>query len=375
MEQEEKMNWDKLLKHLERTDHVAADDELNQEELEILLLAEEINMRLKEEDPRLRFPAREGWEELRQRYEEKTAKTKRLKLYRAFAVAAVLLVFLTPAIWLFLKEHKMNQALASNQIQLTLANGKTVELDSAQLEVLQTEGAALKGTALVYKPETKLPDGTQQSNINVLTVPNGKYTRLELGDGTKVWINAGSKLSYPVPFASSKREVTLEGEAYFEVSHNADRPFVVHVKAVDISVLGTGFGISTFGNQVSTALEHGKVRLDAGGQSLVLLPGELGAYKEESKSLTKSEADLRLYTAWKDLDIYFSGNTLEEITSRLAREYNVTFVFEKEKLKNLHFTIDMPKQAELGKILNNIKFSSDEVDFVLKGNEVSVRQR
>jgi ferric-dicitrate binding protein FerR (iron transport regulator) len=351
------------------------DDELNQEELEILLLAEQINMRLKEEDPQLRFPVREGWEALMQRYHDKTARIKRLKRYRLLAVAAVLLVVLAPAFWLFLKKETANQELSGNQIQLTLADGKIVDLDSSQSTVLQTEGLALNGNNLVYKPETALPAQGHEPDINTLSVPNGKYTRMELSDGTKVWVNAGSKLTYPVPFAANTREVTLEGEAYFDVSHNAERPFVVHVKGVDVNVLGTAFGVNTLENQVSIALQRGKVRLDAGNQSLVLLPGELGVYKGQSKSLTKSEADLRLYTAWKDLDLYFSENTLHEITSRLAREYNVSFVYEDEDLKKLHFTIDMPKQTELGKILSNIKFSSDQVDFVTKGNIIQVKKR
>ncbi|SMD05371.1 FecR family protein [Pedobacter africanus] len=375
MEQEEKINWDKLLKHLEGRDDLHRDEELNQEELEVLLLAEEINMRIKEEDPRLRFPVQEGWEELKQRYEEKTIRAKRFKLYRAIAIAAVLLLVLAPALWLFLSQKDTASPLAGNQVQLTLANGQTVELDSSQSAVLKTEGAALNGTKLVYKRETELPEDGRKPNINVLSVPKGKYTRLELSDGTMVWLNAGSRLSYPVPFAPDNREVTLEGEAYFDVSHNVARPFVVHLKDLDVKVLGTAFSISTFGHKVHTALERGKVSLQAGNQSLALFPGELGVYIPESGSLTKSEADLRLYVAWKDLDIYFNDNTLEEITSRLEREYNVSFVFEQESLKKLHFTVDMPKNAGLDKILNNIKFSSGQVDFVNKGELIKVKQR
>jgi transmembrane sensor len=82
-----------------------------------------------------------------------------------------------------------------------------------------------------------------------------------------------------------------------------------------------------------------------------------------------------LYTAWKDLDIYFNDNTLEEITSRLAREYNVSFAFEQEELKKLHFTVDMPKHTDLNKILNNIRFSSGQVTFETNGNVIKVKQR
>jgi transmembrane sensor len=375
MDQEEKINWDKLLKHIERQHDLSNDEELNQEELKMLLLAEEINMRLKEHDPKLRFPVQQGWEELRQRYEEKTTRIKRHKLYRVLAIAAVLLLLMAPAWWLFLYQSEAVRTSTSNQVQLTLANGKTVELDSSQSAVLQTEGAALNGTSLVYKKETQVPQVGEEVHLNVLSVPNGKYTRLELSDGTMIWLNAGSKLSYPTVFSAHKREVTLEGEAYFDVSHNADRPFVVHVKAVDVKVLGTAFSISTFGNLVQTALEQGRVNMQAGSQSVLLIPGEVGTYLQDSKALSKSEEDLRLYTAWKDMDVYFNNNSLGEITSRLQREYNVSFVFEQEELKNLHFTIDMPKHADLNKILNNIRASSNQVNFVTKGSVIQVKQR
>lgn len=375
MEQEGKINWDKLLTHLEGSDGQQQEKDLNQEELEVLLLAEEISMRIQEEDPRHKFPVQEGWEELKQRYEKKDKAVKRLKLLRVLAVAALFLLILAPAWWLFLRQNDHPVSGMGKEVQLTLANGNTVELDSSKADLLKTEGAALNGTSLVYKPEIRLPKENEELHMNVLSVPKGKYARMEMSDGTIVWLNAGSNLSYPVPFAAGKREVTLEGEAYFEVSHNVARPFVVHLKTVAIKVLGTAFSVSDFGGKIYTALEHGKVSLQVGNQALSLLPGELGVYHPESRSLTKSEADLRLFTAWKDQDIYFNDNTLEEITTRLEREYNVSFVYEQESLKKLHFTVDMPKHVNIDKILNNIKFSSDQVDFRINGNIISVKQR
>lgn len=375
MDQEEKINWDKLLKHIEGQDGLHNVEELNQEELEMLLLAEEINMRLQEKDPKLRFSVQEGWEELKLKHEERARRTKRYRLYRVMGIAAVLLLVFAPAWWLFLRQNDAEYPAAGNQVSLTLGNGKTVELDPSHSDILKSEGAALNGSNLTYRPETKTGVEEEEISTNTLRVPKGKYTRLELGDGTMVWLNGGSKLVYPTPFAADKREVTLEGEAYFDVSHNAARPFVVHLEEMDVKVLGTAFSINTLGNVVKTALERGKVSLQAGSQSLFLLPGELGTYNPEQKSLTKAEADLRVYTAWKDLDVYFNNNTLEEITSRLEREYDLDFSFENEALKNLHFTIDMPRTADFTKILNNIKFSSNEVDFVIKGNSIQVKRR
>lgn len=375
MNQEEKINWDKLLKHIEGPNQIQNDEELNQEELEMLLLAEEINMGLQEKDPKLKFPVQEGWDELKLRYEEKTKRLKRVKLYRVLTVAAVLLLIFAPAWWLFLRQSDTLNPVSDNQIRLTLSNGKTVELDASHSDILKSEGAALNGSKLTYRPETKAIAEGEELNMNTLTVPKGKYTRLELSDGTMIWLNAGSKLIYPTSFAASKREVSLEGEAYFDVKHNVERPFVVQLGDVEVKVLGTAFSVNTLGTVVQTALERGKVSLQAGNQSLFLLPGELGVYNPQQKSLQKTEADMRIYTAWKDLDVYFNNSTLQEITSRLEREYDLDFSFENEALKNLHFTIDMPRTTDFTKILNNIRLSSNQVDFIVKGKSIQVRQR
>jgi transmembrane sensor len=383
MDQEEKLNWDKLLKHMEGRHEDDQDaEELNQEELEMLLLAEETNMRLKENNPEHKFPVAAGWDELQARHKEKeqlkVVKPNRSKLYKAMAIAAIFALVLAPAWWLFLKQSDTvkSSSKGSDEIQLTLANGQTVELEASQANVLKSEGATLNGSTLIYQKETSLSkEEGAELQMNVLEVPNGKYTKLELSDGTLVWVNSGSKLSYPAVFSAAKREVMLEGEAYFDVSHNAARPFVVHLKNLNVKVLGTGFSISTFGNVIHTALERGKVSLETGNQSIYLLPGELGKYNKQEKQLSKAELDLRAYTAWKDSDIYFNNSTLEEIASRLQREYNLVFSFENDVLKNLHFTIDMPKTQDVSKILNNIKFSSNQVNFIVDGSNVQVKQR
>jgi transmembrane sensor len=381
MDQEEKFNWDKLLKHLEGDKEAGLEaEELNQEELEMLLLAEETNMRLKGIDAEKRFPVEAGWEELRTRYERRKQEAVVVswsKRYLLTAAAAVFVALLGVAWWFQVRETdpvKTGQSVAT-QIQLTLPNGEKVAVAESQAPVLKSEGATLKGSTLVYQKETELASvADEHINMNTLEVPYGKQTRLELSDGTIVWVNAGSKLSYPTRFAASKRELTLEGEAFFEVSHDANRPFTVRVKGLDIKVLGTAFNVNTFGTAVKTALVRGKVGLNAGGKSLVLLPGELGSY-QQGRELSKDVSDLKVYTAWKDEEIYFDNRTLEEIAFRLKREYNMSFNFENAELAKLHFTIDMPKGASIQTVLNNIRLSTNAVDFVVKGNIVQVKSR
>ncbi|MCX2453644.1 FecR domain-containing protein [Pedobacter sp. PLR] len=382
MNQEEKFNWEKLLKHLEGDKEAEPGaEELNQEELEMLLLAEEMTMRLKGIDPEKQFPVEPGWEELQTRYEAQNKQEAVMvnwnKWYRLMAVAAMFVAVIGAGWWFQFRQTepiKTSQHIAA-QIQLTLANGEQVELAASQAPVLKSEGASFNGSTLVYKKESELaPVTAEKLSINTLEVPYGKQTRLELSDGTVVWVNAGSKLSYPTRFAASKRELTLDGEAFFEVSHDLKRPFIVHVGALNVQVLGTAFNINNFGATVQTALVRGKVSLETANQSLILLPGDLGAFQEQQGKLSKSKADLKRFTAWKDEEIYFDNNTLEEIVFRLKREYNLSFVFEDAELKRLHFTVDMPKD-DIQKVLNNIRLSTNEVSFVVKGNVVEVKRR
>jgi len=199
---------------------------------------------------------------------------------------------------------------------------------------------------------------------------------VELGDGTAIWVNSGSKLTYPSHFPASKREVILEGEAFFDVSHNVQRPFIVHVKGLNVQVLGTAFNINSFGPTVQTALIRGKVGLEAGSRSVILAPGELGLYGGPNGMLQKTEADLKTYTAWKDGEVYFNNNSLAEIASRLEREYDLHFDFQDESLKSLHFTIDMSKnEGDIQKILNNIRLSTNQVNFLIKDNRITVQRR
>lgn len=379
------MNWEKLLRHLEGDkDGGQADEELNQEELEMLLLAEETNMSLNRTDPEMKFPVQAGWEELEARYKEKSRK-ENLTIGRGrrnwfMAAAAVLACVIGSVWWLSIRPEDPSKNASAPTIagvKLTLENGKTVALDQKEAPVLKSAGAALNGGTLVYKKEKALPKENEGPvSMNILEVPYGKQTKVELGDGTAIWVNSGSKLTYPSHFSASKRELTLEGEAFFEVSHNAQRPFVVHVKGLNVQVLGTAFNINSFGPAVQTALVRGKVGLEAGNQSILLMPGELGSYTRAGGTLSKAEADLKLYTAWKDGEIYFDNSSLAEIAFRLEREYNLRFSFTDPALKNLHFMVDMPKTGDdIQQVLKNIKLSTNEVDFVVKGNMVEVKRR
>lgn len=379
MNHQENINWDKVFKQLEGDPDQAVFNELNPEELEILLLAEETNMRLRGRTSAERFPVDAGWKELQDKHLEKEMSRKpqsiRKKLYMTFIAAASLICIAAPAWWLFNREeatNKLKPALA--EVSLTLPNGEQVNVFKDQ-GILTEEGVVVNDNTLVYQKEADRLDQVKSGALNILEVPYGKHSHIVLSDGSSIWVNAGSKLSYPTVFPADKREVTLEGEAYFDISHNVARPFIVRTKKVNIRVLGTSFGINTFGRVTQTVLETGKVRLETDQKNISLKPGELGVFNEDEELLTKTTVDTRLYTAWKDQQIYFDNATMGEIATRLEREYNLEFVFESEMLEALHFTIDVGKTKDIKTLLDQIKFSHNQINFEVKDQKVFVKSR
>ncbi|MEL7589361.1 MAG: FecR domain-containing protein [Prolixibacteraceae bacterium] len=202
--------------------------------------------------------------------------------------------------------------------------------------------------------------GTGQ--MNELICPAGQISELVLSDGTKVWLNAGSKISYPSDFSSRKRAVRLTGEAFFEVKKDRKHPFLVYTKAMNIKVLGTSFNIDAYEeNQfVNTTLVEGKVEIqNKTGQEIArLVPGQIARYNITNHEIDLSEVDTRFYSSWKEGKITFFNEPLEVIAMKLERWYNVKITFEQENIKSFRFSGTFLKYKPLEQILQVVKLSS-----------------
>lgn len=186
-----------------------------------------------------------------------------------------------------------------------------------------------------------------------LIVPRGGEFQLMLADGTKVWLNSSSSLSYPRRFTGNERRVQLSGEAYFEVAENAQMPFIVETLPMNIKVLGTHFNVNTYGDQGAyhTTLVQGSVEVAVpGAEAMRLNPGEQLWLKNDHPE--KRTVNLKLFTAWRDGKFIFDDAPLEEIIEQVSRWYDVDIFFASEELKQIRFS---------GAI---VKFNSLE-DFIL----------
>jgi ferric-dicitrate binding protein FerR (iron transport regulator) len=167
--------------------------------------------------------------------------------------------------------------------------------------------------------------------LNTVVVPYGKRSRVRLSDESVVWLNSGSRLVFPARFTKQKREVFLEGEAVFEVTHDAAHPFRVLTKSLNVEVLGTVFNVTAYSDDslTSAVLVEGSVELSYPGKALLgksayrMTPGRLASYNPATRTISASEVDTRLYTSWRDGYLIFHRELLGDILKKISRHHHV----------------------------------------------------
>ena len=215
---------------------------------------------------------------------------------------------------------------------------------------------------------------TDANKNNELIIPKGGEYQVVLADGTKVWLNSASRLIYPQSFMGKERRVVLSGEAFFDVAHDAERPFIVETSRMNVKVLGTRFNVNDYDDneEVSTTLVNGSVEIFSGGQQAFrLVPGEQ-AYGKENE-LEKREVNVRLYTSWIDGKFLFNNTELEEIAKQISRWYDVEIFFSSENVKKVRFTGAIVKFKPLDDLVRMIE-STSQVRFSVKGKTIVISE-
>jgi transmembrane sensor len=173
--------------------------------------------------------------------------------------------------------------------------------------------------------------------------PAGSRIHIELGDGTKVWLNHGSKLKYPQRFENENRKVYLTGEAYFEVAHNTKVPFIVGTNRLDVMATGTAFNVSAYpgDDRTETTLVEGKVIVserETNREIKALSPGECLSFSALKNAYTLESGNTEKNTAWKDGQLVFKNERAEFVAKKLSRWYNVEVEITSEKVNDFTFT-------------------------------------
>lgn len=268
------------------------------------------------------------------------------------------------------------KAPQSNKARITLANGQQLYLDSAENGALATQGnvqlVKLTGGKIAYQYNTT-GKGTQ-IEYNTLSNPRGsKVIDMTLADGTKVWLNAASSLTYPVSFIRNEREVSVTGEAYFEVSHDASKPFIVHHKNMNVRVLGTHFNVNTFnddgdGIDSKVTLLEGVVKVDIGKINTFLRPGQQAVVANGINVV--DDVNLDLVMAWKNGYFQFENASLQNVLSEVSRWYDVDVVYEGHNQPR-YFVGSIQRDLSLPEILKILQ--KNKVHFKIDGGKLSVK--
>ena len=261
---------------------------------------------------------------------------------------------------------------------LKLYDGKTIMLDSTMKSSLIAHEANVRiemdsNHLLRYSSYDSIGI-TDANKNNELIIPKGGEYQVVLADGTKVWLNSASRLIYPQSFMGKERRVVLSGEAFFDVAHDAERPFIVETSRMNVKVLGTRFNVNDYDDneEVSTTLVNGSVEIVSGGQQAFrLVPGEQ-AYGKENE-LEKREVNVRLYTSWIDGKFLFNNTELEEIAKQISRWYDVEIFFSSENVKKVRFTGAIVKFKPLDDLVRMIE-STSQVRFSVKGKTIVISE-
>ena len=315
-------------------------------------------------------------------------KTRTIPLWRKIAaVAAILLLLSVTAYFIFNNKEKPAIATATPAVPknisdinppavvkatITLVDGRTVPIDSITSGTLAIQGAVnlVKNAngQLVYNGKQSTPGEIQ---YNTLNNPKGsKVVDMVLADGSRVWLNAGSSITFPVAFAGNERKVSMTGEAYFEVTHNTAMPFKVLNGKTEITDLGTQFNVNAYDNEadLKVTLLEGSVKINNAAspaktsKGIVMKPGEQAQVTADIKIIRGVDVDKVM--AWKNGVFNFQDATLEEVMRQLERWYDIDVVYEKEVPK-LEFIGKMSRDLSLSNVLHGLEVS--KVHFRLEG--------
>lgn len=292
-------------------------------------------------------------------------KTFRLPLWTRYAAMVAIIV----SAGLFILSQRTHTPVVAevnmeefDEPTLLLDNGERIPLTEKSFS-REEKHVVIKNDAnnqLVYESEKESEPANEKNNH--LVIPKGKTYQVLLSDGTRIWLNSETELTYPTHFAGNQRKVTLVGEAYFEVAKNKEKPFIVNANGMEVRVLGTSFNVSCYTSDgtFSTTLVEGSVAIKAASnKTTTLAPSEQFTFSKEKNETTVRIVNTELFTSWMDGKYIFKDATLDEIIRKLQRWYDFSVRYEDENLKHNRYSLEIDRNTKLDQLLEVISYTSD----------------
>lgn len=321
-----------------------------------------------------------GWWQLQQR--ARSGRSVRKIKWFPYA-AAIVLILSVGGVFYFSGDKEQTEILpiAKNEVQvpgsravLILPDGRKVDLENEVLrsDLAQSDSLLLVSARSLKYRDIDSPDTTEI--FHTLEIPRGGEYLLTLSDGTMIYLNSESTLSFPVKFQGKERKVYLTGEAYFKVAKNTEHPFVVTAGELEVLVTGTTFGVRAYKDEkdIQTTLESGQVTVKVEGKSVKLVPNKQVLFNKSTMGLEVRDVDVDLYLAWVDGRLVYDNCPLEKILTDLGRWYNIDVFYSRDELRSYQFSLNMKKHEEFTQVLELIG-KTGEVQFEIKDNTVIVK--
>jgi hypothetical protein len=307
--------------------------------------------------------------------------------YLKYAAIFVLLFSLSITTYYLLdKEYPTNQ-LANNSVNNEPSKGIQLLLPTGQSILLANNTKKLH----FNKIDTQLQLDTNHvigkftlnatnGGLTQLSTPYGVRLDVVLSDGSKVCLGSGSKLIFPQKFEGNQRRVVLDGEAFFEIAKNKEKPFIVNANDIDVKVLGTEFNINSrsFHSISEVVLVEGSVSLDNlkdRKNAIKLIPSQKATYDKIKKNITvQSNIDVNFYTSWKDGFLEFNRININAVFGRLSDYYNVRFITDSGIEANRNITGKLELKTSLDDVMAVLSDAAF-FDYELKGNQVIVKNK
>ena len=299
------------------------------------------------------------------------------------AVASVVILFALSFAFFYMPELERESPVSAKvhaggmKATLIVANGIQVDLMQDNLQdVVRQYGATVledKKNELRYDNVEVNEEIEEKPVYHTISTPVGGEYHFTLADGTMVWLNSSSRLTFPTRFTGDAREVLVEGEVYFGVQHDESKPFIVRVNDVSVRVLGTEFCISAYPENegVMTTLVRGAVQVTSGNNQVVLKPGYQAVVDQYSGAISQRAVELSLYTSWVRGIFEYENMELNDIMVQLARWYDVQFTFSASECKERRFTGVIRKYEDLNDVLDMIEKKTN-VKFIIHGRNVTI---
>ncbi|RIJ49045.1 DUF4974 domain-containing protein [Maribellus luteus] len=283
------------------------------------------------------------WRDIDRHHQSRKKKSQKRELWSRLSWAASVLLVVSIGLggyfYLIKKDavYHFSSSLGSENPNghMVLSSGEEIPLEQkhSAIRVNDTEKQVIVNDSIINLVELKR-DQKKKTEMNEVVIPYGKSSELLLADGTKVWLNAGSRLAFPSSFSKDVREVYLEGEACFKVTRNEQRPFIVKTGDLDVRVLGTHFNVSAYpaDKTIETVLLEGSVAvsqtklLGLAKKEMVLTPDQKASFKKEQNTITvTSETNVDNYISWTYGWLKYSRESLSSVLHKVERYYNVKF--------------------------------------------------